>query len=29
MDSHRAALAIAETTDPGVNPGQSLIDVVE
>lgn len=26
MDSHRAALAIAETSDPGVNPGQSLID---
>jgi hypothetical protein len=26
MDSHRAALAIAETTDPGVNPGQSLIE---
>jgi Peptidase family M1 domain len=25
MDSHRAALAIAETSDPGVNPGQSLI----
>ncbi len=25
MDSRRAALAIAETTDPGVNPGQSLI----
>jgi hypothetical protein len=26
MDSHRAALAIAETSDPGVNPGQSLIE---
>jgi hypothetical protein len=26
MDSHRAALAIAGTTDPGVNPGQSLIE---
>jgi Peptidase family M1 domain len=26
MDSHRAALAIAETTDPGVNSGQSLIE---
>lgn len=26
MDSHRAALAIAETADPGVNPGQSLIE---
>jgi aminopeptidase N len=26
MSSHRAALAIAETTDPGVNPGQSLIE---
>ena len=26
MDSHRAALAIAETNDPGVNPGQSLIE---
>ena len=26
MDSNRAALAIAETTDPGVNPGQSLIE---
>jgi len=26
LDSHRAALAIAETTDPGVNPGQSLIE---
>jgi hypothetical protein len=25
MDSHRAALAIAETIDPGVNSGQSLI----
>lgn len=25
MDSRRAALALAETTDPGVNPGQSLI----
>jgi hypothetical protein len=25
MDSHRAALAIVETTDPGVDPGQSLI----
>ncbi|MHB1938296.1 MAG: M1 family aminopeptidase [Acidobacteriaceae bacterium] len=25
MDSHRAALAMAETVDPGVNPGQSLI----
>jgi len=26
MDSHRSALAIAETSDPGVNPGQSLIE---
>jgi hypothetical protein len=26
MDSRRGALAIAETNDPGVNPGQSLID---
>jgi hypothetical protein len=26
MDSHRAALAIAETSDPGVNPGQSLAE---
>lgn len=26
MESHRAALAISETTDPGVNPGQSLIE---
>jgi hypothetical protein len=26
LDSHRAALAIAETNDPGVNPGQSLIE---
>jgi len=26
MDSHRAALAIAETSDPGVNPGQKLIE---
>ena len=26
LDSHRAALAIAETSDPGVNPGQSLIE---
>ncbi len=26
MGSHRAALAIAETADPGVNPGQSLIE---
>jgi hypothetical protein len=26
IDSRRAALAITETTDPGVNPGQSLID---
>jgi hypothetical protein len=26
MDSHRAALAIAETSDPGVNPGQRLIE---
>ncbi|MGC1869772.1 MAG: M1 family aminopeptidase [Acidobacteriaceae bacterium] len=26
MDSHRAALALAETADPGVNPGQSLIE---
>lgn len=25
MDSHRAALALAETSDPGVDPGQSLI----
>ena len=25
MDSRRAALAIAETSDPGVDPGQSLI----
>lgn len=26
LDSHRAALAIVETSDPGVNPGQSLIE---
>lgn len=26
MDSRRAALALAETSDPGVDPGQSLID---
>lgn len=26
MDTHRAALTIAETTDPGVNPGQSLVE---
>ncbi len=26
MDSRRAALAIAETADPGIDPGQSLID---
>ncbi len=26
MGSYRAALAIAETADPGVNPGQSLIE---
>ncbi len=26
MESHRAALALAETSDPGVDPGQSLID---
>ena len=26
MDSRRAALAIAETPDPGVDPGQSLIE---
>jgi hypothetical protein len=26
MDSHRAALAIAETSDPGMNPGQNLIE---
>lgn len=26
MDSRRAALALAETSDPGVNPGQSLIN---
>ncbi len=26
MESRRAALALAETTDPGVDPGQSLID---
>ena len=26
MDSRRAALAIAETSDPGANPGQSLIE---
>ncbi|MDR5726334.1 MAG: M1 family aminopeptidase [Terriglobia bacterium] len=26
MDSRRAALAIAETSDPGVDPGQSLIE---
>ncbi len=26
MDSHRAALALAETSDPGVDPGQSLVN---
>ncbi|MGC1782648.1 MAG: M1 family aminopeptidase [Acidobacteriaceae bacterium] len=26
MDSRRAALALAETTDPGIDPGQSLIE---
>lgn len=26
MKSHRAALAIAETSDPGVNPGQGLVE---
>ena len=26
MDAHRAALALAETSDPGVDPGQSLIE---
>lgn len=26
MDAHRAALALVETTDPAVNPGQSLIE---
>jgi hypothetical protein len=26
MDSRRAALALAETADPGINPGQSLIE---
>jgi hypothetical protein len=26
MNSHRAALSIAETSDPGVNPGQKLIE---
>lgn len=26
MDSRRAALALAETSDPGADPGQSLID---
>lgn len=26
MDSRRAALALTETSDPGVNPGQSLVE---
>ncbi len=26
MDAHRAALALAETSDPGIDPGQSLIE---
>lgn len=26
MDTHRAALALAETSDPGIDPGQSLIN---
>jgi hypothetical protein len=26
MDAHRAALALAETSDPGANPGQSLVN---
>lgn len=26
MDSHRAALALEETSDPGTTPGQSLVD---